>query len=159
MAAMHESMVRLYEAAAQIRNVVGQSALASLLSESPQTVNNWEARGISATGALKAQATLGCDATWLMTGRGAMLQSWPFPLVDRGRYASLSEAQRGFVQARMLQAIEEAEANARTKQVMRGLGVKSEPVSNEKVEQHYPLPPHLISKPVTKKSTSKKRAA
>lgn len=61
-------MVRLYEIAANHRDKVkGQSALARALNESPQTVKNWETRGISKGGAIKAQATFGCDATELLT--------------------------------------------------------------------------------------------
>ncbi len=72
---MHESAVRLYEAAKQLRDIEGQSAVARLLNESPQNVNNWESRGVSKQGAIKAQATIGCDANWILRGDGEMTGS------------------------------------------------------------------------------------
>ena len=69
---MHESVERLYKAVKQRRGVEGQSAVARLLDESPQTVKNWESRGISKSGAMKAQHEIGCDANWLITGKGSM---------------------------------------------------------------------------------------
>jgi phage repressor protein C with HTH and peptisase S24 domain len=42
------------------------------LNQSQQTVNNWEARGISKAGLLKAQSAIGCSATWLETGEPPM---------------------------------------------------------------------------------------
>jgi phage repressor protein C with HTH and peptisase S24 domain len=66
-------MKRLYEAAEALKSLKGQSEVARALNLSPQTVNNWEARGISKPGMLKAQAVLGCDANWLETGEGSML--------------------------------------------------------------------------------------
>jgi hypothetical protein len=74
----------------------------------------------------------------LKLGRGWF--DWPFDNVDFKAYASLSEVEKGYVQARMVAAIEECAAK-HAKRVLRGLGVKGEPVSNEKVEQHYPRPP------------------
>lgn len=67
---MHESMKRLYEAAWKTAEVTGKSAVAKLLNEAPQTLNNWDDRGLSLGGALKAQAKLGYDANWLLTGEG-----------------------------------------------------------------------------------------
>jgi DNA-binding XRE family transcriptional regulator len=66
--AMHEQMKRLYAAAKNLRDVEGQSAVAKLLNVSPQTINNWEARGISNEGLLKAQEVIGCDAIWVRDG-------------------------------------------------------------------------------------------
>ena len=114
---MHDSMVRLYEAAKTIKKVEGQSALAVVLGETPQVVNNWEARGISAAGALKAQARIGCDANWLMRGVGAMLLAWPFPKVPSKRFADLDSEDRGYVQGRLLQAIEECEGPHKTGEI------------------------------------------
>jgi len=65
-------MTRLYEAAKFLRGIEGQSEVARVLNASPQTVNNWEARGMSKTGMLKAQAEIGVSATWLETGQGPM---------------------------------------------------------------------------------------
>jgi hypothetical protein len=66
-------MARLYEAAKALKKTEGQSAVAKLLNESPQTLNNWESRGISRAGAIKAQDEIGCDASWVIAGKGAMV--------------------------------------------------------------------------------------
>ena len=68
---MHKSMARLYESAQQLLGVSGQSELARRLGESPQVLNNWEARGISKAGAIKVQAALGIDSNYLTSGRGS----------------------------------------------------------------------------------------
>ncbi|MGW8391112.1 XRE family transcriptional regulator [Pseudoduganella sp. HUAS MS19] len=69
---MNIQMTRLYEAAKALRGIDGQSDVARALNASPQTINNWEARGISKPGLLKAQAVFGCSATWLESGLGPM---------------------------------------------------------------------------------------
>ncbi|UXA66046.1 helix-turn-helix domain-containing protein [Xanthomonas prunicola] len=64
-------MKRLYEAASKLQPPIrGQSDLARRLSQSPQTVKNWEARptGVSAAGASKAQHALGISTTWILEG-------------------------------------------------------------------------------------------
>ncbi|WP_197067589.1 helix-turn-helix transcriptional regulator [Cupriavidus sp. SHE] len=66
--AMHETMVRLYEAAKTLKGLETPTDVARALNQSQQTVNNWERRGISQGGMLKAQAEIGCSATWLQTG-------------------------------------------------------------------------------------------
>lgn len=70
--AMHDQMTRLYEAAEKMAGTTGQTGLARLLNVSPQTVNNWEARGISADGLLKIQELIGCNANWIKSGAGDM---------------------------------------------------------------------------------------
>lgn len=87
---MHETMERLYQVAGQLRDIEGQTRLAEALNESPQTVNNWESRGISAGGALKAQRELGCDAVWVLSGEGAPTVSLPLSLELRERVAILA---------------------------------------------------------------------
>lgn len=72
---MEASAQRLYEAAKMLRRVVGQTNVARLLNESPQTVKNWESRGVSDAGAIKAEGVIGCRAYWLATGEGEMLDS------------------------------------------------------------------------------------
>ena len=67
-------MQRLYDAAEKLKRVTGQSAVAALLNESPQTLNNWELRGISQRGAIVAQKKIGCSATWIKNGDGEMHQ-------------------------------------------------------------------------------------
>ncbi|MDY0965407.1 S24 family peptidase [Massilia sp. CFBP9026] len=69
---MHKQMERLYQAAKELRGIEGQTEVANALAQSPQTVYNWENRGISKLGALKAQTAFGCSATWLLTGEGDM---------------------------------------------------------------------------------------
>ncbi len=69
---MHPVTERLYNAAQALRGISGQSAVARALNESPQTVKNWETRGVSKAGALKAEELLGVRAAWLLTGEGAM---------------------------------------------------------------------------------------
>lgn len=65
-------MERLYLAASELNKVSGQSDLARLLNTSPQTVNNWESRGISADAALDAEVILGCSAVWVKKNVGQM---------------------------------------------------------------------------------------
>lgn len=69
---MHESMSRLYRAARELGGVTGQSAVARALNESPQTVKNWEKRGISAEGAITAERVFGCRAAWVRNRDGEM---------------------------------------------------------------------------------------
>ncbi|MFC5548177.1 S24 family peptidase [Massilia aerilata] len=69
---MHIQMKRLYEAAEVLAGLKTQSEIARALNTSSQTVNNWESRGMSKVGMLKAQSVFGCSATWLETGEGAM---------------------------------------------------------------------------------------
>jgi hypothetical protein len=88
-------------------------------------------------------------------GALAGLPSWPFVLIDQGRYETLTDTQKGYVQTRMLQAIEECEAHAKTKKVLHGLGATREPVTNAKVEQHYPMPPSFNTNPVVRKAAAK----
>lgn len=78
MGKMHLSAERLYLAAKQLRDVNGPSAVARLMEESPQTLKNWEARGISHSGALTAQKKIGCNALWLLNESSNMtLTVWP----------------------------------------------------------------------------------
>lgn len=70
---MHEQMKRLYEAADKLRGIKTQAEVARALNTSSQTINNWEARGMSKAGILNAQGVIGCDANWLATGEGNML--------------------------------------------------------------------------------------
>lgn len=75
---MSIKMMRLYEAAKIAGKLTGetdQAELARLLNESPQTIHNWEIRGLSKQGALSAQSVLGVNATWLNNGTGDMFVS------------------------------------------------------------------------------------
>lgn len=66
---MHPSMRRFYEAM-RSRGVTTPSQAAAGLNESPQTLNNWERRGISMAGALSAQREYGLNAIWLLEDIG-----------------------------------------------------------------------------------------
>lgn len=74
---MHESMQRLYKAAKDLRGMEGQSAVADLLGFSPQVLNNWEKRGISQGGAIRAQEKIGCSPSWVTKGEGWMAATQP----------------------------------------------------------------------------------
>jgi phage repressor protein C with HTH and peptisase S24 domain len=69
---MHKTTERLYLAAKTLKNVTGQSAVARLLNTSPQTVKNWEARGVSKGGMVDAERAIGCRSSWIETGDGDM---------------------------------------------------------------------------------------
>lgn len=69
---MHTQMKRLYRAAQELKDIHGQSALAKELGASPQTIHNWELRGISKQGLVNAQRVIGVSASWLETGQGTM---------------------------------------------------------------------------------------
>ena len=69
---MHPTTKRLYTAAAELRGIEGQSAVAQAMNVSPQRLNNWEERGISKDGMILAEQTIGCSALWLKTGTGEM---------------------------------------------------------------------------------------
>lgn len=68
MADHHPTARRLYKVVDALRGIRGQSNVARLLNISPQTMRNWEVRGISVEGAVAAEATLGIPAHWLLTG-------------------------------------------------------------------------------------------
>lgn len=109
---MHDSASRLYLAAQELRAVTGQTQVAQLLGiDTPQTVNNWESRGVSKDGALLAQQAIGCDANWLLSGEGAMSPGWPFTRVPVERFTALTSDGRAYVEGRLLSAIEEAEGS------------------------------------------------
>lgn len=122
---MHESMTRLYEIAQRRFGIQRQSDLAAALNESQQTVKNWEARGISKDGALKAQKRFGCDANWLLVDGPAsnisahqvrepspqyagysIAWSWPFCSVSPVQYSLLSEKERDHIEEDILLRIE-----------------------------------------------------
>jgi SOS-response transcriptional repressor LexA len=67
---MNTQMSRLYEAAQDLKGINGQTALARHLDVSPQTLFNWESRGISKRGLITCQQVLGISASWLECGQG-----------------------------------------------------------------------------------------
>lgn len=75
-AAMHDSMQRLYDYVAT-RGITQPSELARALNQSQQTITNWENRGISQKGFIACQATFGVNAVWLETGKGTPTPTAP----------------------------------------------------------------------------------
>lgn len=69
---MHKSMERLYKAAKDLKGISSPSNLGRAINASPQTIKNWEKRGVSKEGMLAAQRTIGCSAVWIETGSGEM---------------------------------------------------------------------------------------
>lgn len=69
---MNPQMARLYEAALSLKGIASQSDLARLLGSSPQTIHNWEQRGISKQGLLLVERLVGCSALWVESGVDAM---------------------------------------------------------------------------------------
>lgn len=93
---MHDTTSRLYIAAQKIADIKGQSAVAHLLNESPQTVKNWESRGVSKAGIIKAAQIIGCNVDWLMTGIGPMRRGNTEPGPElRGTVPLISWVQAG----------------------------------------------------------------
>lgn len=85
---MHDTMKRLYQEAEKL-GITGQTELAKKLNQSPQTINNWEARGISKSGMLLIQEKLRIDASYLHAGKIiniSPLISYP---VDSSRLAAV----------------------------------------------------------------------
>lgn len=130
-ACMHESMARLYQVTANNEGVeLGPSELARAMNESPQVIKNWETRGLSLPGALKAQEHFKCNANWLL---GSSIErnltpiqrrevsapalhvaeprpwEWPFVLVERHRYMALPEAEQHQIQTHMMDEIKALE--------------------------------------------------
>lgn len=69
-ATKHPSLERLMTFAQESsKAITGHAALAAALIESEQTVTNWARRGVSKTGAMKAQSKFGCSANWVLTGQ------------------------------------------------------------------------------------------
>lgn len=72
---VHETASRLLAAAKALSGTEGPSDVARLLGVSPQRITNWMTRGVSKEGALDVQRIIGCSATWLLTGKGEMVDS------------------------------------------------------------------------------------
>lgn len=73
--AVHESLERLLRYAitaseGQRHAITDWKTLGRRLGVSSAVMHNWKKRGISADGALEAEAKLGCSASWLRSGRG-----------------------------------------------------------------------------------------
>lgn len=76
---MEKTTERLYQAAKELKNIEKPAQLARLLNISQQTLTNWESRGVSQQGLVKAQSLIGVSVTWLVTGEGQMQPSLQLP--------------------------------------------------------------------------------
>lgn len=69
---MHATAKRLYQAAAQLRQLHSPAEVAHALGISQQTLRNWEQKGISKKGIQEMKQWLNVSPEWLMTGSGTM---------------------------------------------------------------------------------------
>lgn len=89
---MHISLKRLIDCAISATRgaahpVATLSDLADQLGESPQTINNWRSRGVSQSGALKAEAVFGCSPRFIREGAGPAMPASPSRAVGQSRVA------------------------------------------------------------------------
>jgi SOS-response transcriptional repressor LexA len=73
MTKVHPTAERLFQAAKLIGKAEKPAEVARLLGVTEQVITNWTRRGVSRDGLLLTQEKIGCSATWLKTGQGAML--------------------------------------------------------------------------------------
>lgn len=110
---MHASAKRLYVVAKSL-GIEGQSAVARWLNEAPQTINNWEKRGVSKRGALETQKVSGYSAAWILEGIGEPVVGAPGGSASADasvRYEKLSSEEQRFIEA--LRAIGDDEEKRR----------------------------------------------
>lgn len=60
------------KAAADLRGLKSLTEVARLMDVSTQTLKNWESRGVSRDGMLRAERYIGCPSNWVQTGIGEM---------------------------------------------------------------------------------------
>lgn len=92
---MDERMRRFYMAAhstGKLSSPQDQVGMSRLLNLSQQIVHNWESRGPSKDGLLKAQMELGINATWVMENQGPMFISERASLADQAKFDVLDAA-------------------------------------------------------------------
>ncbi len=71
---MHETTERLFKAYEEIKKEEAtQAKISRMLNLSFQVVANWKSRGVPAEYMLEAERLLGCSATWIKYGQGAMI--------------------------------------------------------------------------------------
>ena len=93
---------------------LSRAEIARACSMTNAAVTHWlngETKSLKADKALALEAATGYRATWILTGKGSKKTSepyWPFT-VPLNRYKALTERQKGFVDARLLQAVEDCE--------------------------------------------------
>jgi len=95
-----------------------KAAIARMCRVTNAAVTSWlsgETQSLMADKSLALERATGYRAPWLITGKGprrltdAEQLAWPFPLVDFERFARLRKDDQGYVQRRLLQAIQECE--------------------------------------------------
>lgn len=114
---MDKTMERLYVAARVLKQIEGQSAVASAMGETPQTVNNWESRGMSQRGMMRAQEVFGCSPTWLKSEQGPMKvgdsqELARPPVIEDHEWNALSMTQREFIEMLSLTPLNDMTINA-----------------------------------------------
>lgn len=67
---IHPTAARMYEVVREKYDETRPGFVAKLMNVSPQTVNNWEERGVSKEGMILFQDITGCMVSWLATGTG-----------------------------------------------------------------------------------------
>lgn len=96
MSNLHPTMTRLYTAATT-RGFLRPSDVAAELNASQQRLKNWDSRGISCEGAIDAQARLGINAVWILTGDGSPDMSSQSVGLDASRLATVLEIVEGAI--------------------------------------------------------------
>jgi hypothetical protein len=87
---MHDTMIRIYKAAKTLKGIDGQTNLAKSLGESPQTVKNWENRGVSQQGIIKAHELIGCSIDYIKGTSDAMSGDGLLPLESKSKAISIA---------------------------------------------------------------------
>lgn len=66
------AMVRMYQAAKELKGIDGRTNVARFLLLAPAVLYQWEQRGPSSDGLIAAQEKIGCFVGWVKTGEGPM---------------------------------------------------------------------------------------
>jgi hypothetical protein len=69
---MENSYARLLKAAKELKGTKNESAVASLLDISGQTLHNWKSRGVPRRNLVEIEARIGASPMWIATGNGDM---------------------------------------------------------------------------------------
>ncbi len=96
---------------------MGRGDLALALKVSVQSIGqtiNGGTKAHTAENCARAAKFLQVDPFWLATGEGearpAKVMAWPFETIPLARFGALTEKQKGYVEGRLIAAIEECEA-------------------------------------------------
>ena len=77
---MHDTTARLYQAAAQLRQIHDIAELALALAVSQQTLRNWEQKGLSKKGFQEAKQVFGWNLGMAICWKGCLKNSRNRPL-------------------------------------------------------------------------------